>query len=194
MLSQESLRPDPALKGKCEVPSMRDITDLMEHYRVIAREIWNNGFWNLPDLRTWDSWDQFESIKSVLFRVLVTSRLEEVGGCVDLDSKWGRIYYVVPISPGPVPIKIHQPREADLNRYWDDPVREISAPEAELQFLDYFDWNQMGYIDFQYYRVRISAFASKPHLIGREALLDHLHARVFVGESPALDSGSDEDT
>jgi hypothetical protein len=43
----------------------------------------------------------------------------------------------------------------------------------------------MNYIDFQYYRVRIVGFASQPHLVGREALLEHLHAKVCVNSSPA---------
>ena len=46
--------------------------------------------------------------------------------------------------------------------------------------MDYFDWNLLGCADFQYYRVRIAAFPSQPHLVGREALMDHLHVKVSV--------------
>ena len=164
---------------------MRDITDLMDHYRIAVRSIWNAAFWSQPELRNWDSWDQFEQIKNLLFSALVIGRLEQIGCCVDLATVPRPALQVAPAHSGSVPILIHQPRDGDRNTYWDDPVREISAADAELQFLDFFDWDKMNYIDFQYYRVRIVAFASQPHLVGREALLQHSHAKVFVNSPPA---------
>jgi hypothetical protein len=78
---------------------------------------------------------------------------------------------------------IQRASEGDGNRYWDDPVREIKVTDADLHFLDFFDWNSMAYADFEYYRVRIAAFPSQPHLVGREALMKHLHTKVFVDAS-----------
>ncbi len=75
---------------------------------------------------------------------------------------------------------IEQPRKGDRNHYWDDPVNQIKASDAELHFLDYFDWDMMAYTDFQYYRVRIASFISQPHLVGRDALIEHHHAKIFV--------------
>lgn len=158
---------------------MREITDLMEHYRLIARSIWNTGFWPVPELRNWDSRDQFDQIKRFLFKAFVDARVAERGWC-DLANVPEHRYLIVPSGSSPVPVMIHRPREGDRNRYWDDPVNEINAPDAELHFLDYFDWNDMDYVDFQYYRVRIVAFKSQPHLVGKEALVDHHYARVFV--------------
>jgi hypothetical protein len=159
---------------------MRDITVLMDHYRIAGRSIWNAAFWSQPELRNWDSWDQFEQIKCLLFGALVVGRLEQIGCCVDLATVPRPELRVTPAHSGSVPILIHRPREGDRNVYWDDPVREVSAADANLHFLDFFDWDKMNYIDFQYYRVRIAAFASQPHLVGREALLQHSHAKVFV--------------
>ncbi len=161
---------------------MRDVTDLMDRYRVVARSVWNTGFWCLPEMRTWDAKDQFEQIKTLLFKSLVAARLE-VGHCCDLYSLPDQVYRVVPNGPEPVPAMISRPREGDRNSYWDDPIREMRASEVELEFLDYFDWNAMALADFQYYRVRIAAFTSQPLLVGREALMEHGHARVFVIQS-----------
>ncbi len=86
------------------------------------------------------------------------------------------------MEPGPVPIMIQNPRAPHQRGYWDDPVDKIQRPDAELRYLDFFDWNDMAYADFQYYRVEIRSFDSRPHLVGREALLEHQHARVFVDE------------
>jgi len=159
---------------------MREITDLFDHYRVVARSIWNTGFWSDPELRDWDSRDQFEQIARLLFKALVVARVEG-GHCCDLNSlPPDHTYHVVPLDPGPVPIMIERPREGDRNHYWDDPVNKIKAADAELHFLNHFDWDEMAYIDFQYYRVRIAAFPSQPHLVGRDALIEHQHAKVFV--------------
>lgn len=159
---------------------MRDVTDLMNRYRIVARSIWNTGFWPVENLRTWDARDQFEQIKKLLLKAIVLAPLDG-GHCCDLYSLADRILRVVP--SGPVPIMIHRPREADRNWYWDDPVDKITAADGELHFLDYFDWDDMNYADFQYCRVRIAAFPAHPELIGREALLEHQYARVFVATS-----------
>jgi hypothetical protein len=164
---------------------MQDITDLMDHYRITGRSIWNAAFWSQPELRNWDSWEQFEQIKNLLFSALVVGRLEQIGCCADLATVPRPILQVRPGQSSTVPIMIHLPRQGDRNNYWDDPVREITGEETELHFLDYFDWDKMNYIDFQYYRVKIIGFPSQPHLQGREALLQHSHAKVFVNSPSA---------
>jgi len=162
---------------------MQEITELMDHYRNVSRSLWNAGFWSVQELQNWDSHDLFEEIRKLLFNALVVAQLEKGDVCCNALDAAGHIYQVIPSFSGPVPIMIQQPREGDRSKYWDDPVREVRASDVELHFLDYFDWNQMGYVDFQYYRVRIAAFASQPHLVGREALLEHRYARVFTADT-----------
>jgi hypothetical protein len=153
---------------------MRDITAIMDHYRVVARSLWNTGFWAVPELRNWDARDSFAEVKKTLFEALVATNFPEA----EL-SKTG--IQVVPFGSG-VPIMIEQPRPGDQswNLYWDDPVDKISPSDAKLRYLDFFDWNDMAYADFHYYRVRIESFDAQLHLVGREALLEHQNARVFV--------------
>jgi hypothetical protein len=158
---------------------MREITKLFDHYRVVARSIWNLGFWSESDLQNWDARDQFNQIKRLLFKSLVIARLGE-GHCCDLNSLPPDPPFRIVPHPDRVPINIERPREGDSNHYWDDPVTNVKPQEVELRFLDYFHWNEMAYVDFQYYRVRIIAFESQPHLVGREALIEHLYAKVFV--------------
>jgi hypothetical protein len=154
---------------------MRDITHLMDHYRVVARSLWNTGFWAVPELRNWDARDSFEKIKQSLFDALITSSLRNNGSSSEIIT-------IVPVDPGPVPIMIQNPRGADQRGYWDDPVDKITPADADLRFLDFFDWNEMADADFQYYRVRIEAFGREPRLAGREALLDHSNARAFAAD------------
>jgi hypothetical protein len=159
---------------------MREITYFFEHYRAIARSIWSTGYWPVQELQNWDSVDQFGQVKKLLFKSLVIARLLD-DHCCDLNSlPPAPVFHIVPLDPGPVPVMIERPRAGDRNHYWDDPVNKIGSGEAALHFVDYFDWDLMNYADLQFYRVRIHAFPEQPHLIGREALIDHLHAKVFV--------------
>lgn len=161
---------------------MRNITKIMDHYRIVARSVWNEGFWSAEGLQNHDSWDRFQKIKESLFNALVVAQVSEVSCCEDdLANRRLPVYQVVPVEElSPVPIMIQKPREGTLNVYWDDPVKDIKPSDASLQFIDYFDWNNMGYVDFRYYRVRIITFAAFPHLIGREALLEYGYATVLI--------------
>jgi hypothetical protein len=153
----------------------------MHHYRVVARSVWNTAFWPFPERRNWDARDQFDQIKGLLFKALAIARLE-AGERGDLNLLQDRVLWVVPLEPGPVPIMIERPRAGDRGHYWDDPVKEIRASDAKLQFLDYFDWNLMAAADFHYYRVRITSSTAQPHLADREVLLQHNHAKVYAEE------------
>jgi hypothetical protein len=170
--------------------SMKNITDLMDHYRDVARLIWNFGFRAVPELQNWDSRDRFEEIKKLLFRSLVVERLDGWEPGHEISAETEQALHVVPSSADSTPIMIHHPRERDRNRYWDDPVNRIRATDAELHFLDYFDWDDMASADFQYYRVRIGSFPAQPHLAGREALLEHKDATVFFAGWQKGDGGA----
>jgi hypothetical protein len=82
----------------------------------------------------------------------------------------------------PFPIMIARPSTS--GKYWDDPVNRLRLSGVSLLFIDYFDWDRFGYIDMQYYRVRILSCDEHPHLVGREALLDVHHASVYF-EDPS---------
>ena len=75
-------------------------------------------------------------------------------------------------SASGVPISIEQPRPGTKNRYWDHPISTISPNDGVLEFLDYFDFDELGCRDFKYVRARIQEFPGHPELVGREALLE----------------------
>ena len=64
--------------------------------------------------------------------------------------------------------------------YWDHPVKQITPGEAELHFVQCFDWNRLDYLDFRYYKVQIARFDAHPDLVGREALIDRQHSVVHL--------------
>jgi hypothetical protein len=62
-------------------------------------------------------------------------------------------------------------------------LNRIGEADADLRFIDYFDWDILGYIDCQYYRVRIQACFELPRAVGRDALIETHHATVLLDRS-----------
>jgi hypothetical protein len=160
---------------------LREVTAAFNHYRVSARAIWNTAFWPDPDLRDWDSVDQFDAIQRLLFTELILAKLGKEWPLEKIFRQALPFFRIVPSSQE-VPIMIQNPRPEAASGYWDHPLKTIKRAQAELLFLDYFDWNRMDYLDLRYYRVQISRFDAHSDLIGREALIDCQNAAVYVRE------------
>jgi hypothetical protein len=160
---------------------MRDVSGILDHYRVSARGIWNTAFWPDADFRNWDSVDRFDEIQRILFSELVLAKLGKEWPIDDVFRTPIPFLQVVPSHT--IPIMIQNPRPDRPIGYWDHPLNRISPGEAEMNFLGYFDWNRLDYVDFRYYHVKIARFDAKSELVGREALIDRLrHASVYLVE------------
>ena len=143
-----------------------------------ARAIWNTAFWPDQDSRNWDSIDQFHQIAKLLFKELVLAKFDKELPLQDLFKNAIPFFHAVPSVVHGTPIMIQNPRPGAPTGYWDDPVKLVKPEQAELLFIAYFDWNQMDYIDLQYYRVRIASFDGHSELVGREALIERQHAAI----------------
>ncbi|HKF53175.1 MAG TPA: hypothetical protein VKB26_12750 [Candidatus Acidoferrales bacterium] len=159
---------------------VKDISDVFDHYRVSARAIWNTAFWPDVSLRDWDSVDQFDEIQRILFTELVLRKTEREWPMQDVFQKAIPFFRIVPTCDAP--IMINNPRSPRETGYWDDPVNRVKPGESELQFIAYFDWNQMDYVDLRYYRVKICRFDGHSEVVGREALIDRDHTAVQLTE------------
>lgn len=160
---------------------MTDVTEILDHYRVSARSLWNAAFWPIPGLRTPEATEQYGEIKLILFDGLVLARLEEELDPAQLFRSPIPFLRVTPSSQT-VPILINNPRPEGTG-YWDYPLNCVDSDKVEMHFIEFFDWNQFDYLDFQYYRVKIAKLDAHPDVIGREALIERQYARVFyVGE------------
>jgi hypothetical protein len=156
---------------------MRDVTEIVDHYRITARSLWNTAFWTVSDLRTPEAREQFDEINLMLFDGLVLARLEQQMERAQLFRSPMPFLRVTPSSQT-VPILINQRPGC-----WDHPVNSVDSDKVEMHFIEFFDWNQFDYVDFQYYRVKIAKLDGHPDLIGREALIERQYARVkFVEE------------
>lgn len=81
----------------------------------------------------------------------------------------------------PLPIQVNRPSQ-DRNMYWDDPVQSLRAEGLSLQFIDFYDFDDFGYIDLRYYRVKIVECMDHPEVLGRHALVEVGDASVEFRE------------
>lgn len=156
---------------------MEDVTHLLNSYRECARGVWNNF---LRPEASFDRIDAFSALCERLLAELVLRPLGRPGHRKVAPSEPYPFLRVVPTADS-MPIMINRPSK-DGNKYWDDPVTQIGPQGVKLLLIDYFDWDQLGFIDLQYYRVKVESFDKHPHLVGREALLEVHHAKVLFEE------------
>jgi hypothetical protein len=159
---------------------VKDISDVFDHYRMSARSIWNTAFWPDIALQHWDSVEQFDEIQRILFSELVLRKTEREWPVQDVFQKAIPFFCIVPTCNAP--IMINNPRSPTETGYWDHPVNRVKPGESELQFIAYFDWNRMDYVDLRYYRVKIIRFDGHSDVVGREALIDRDHTAVQMTE------------
>ena len=159
---------------------MRDITAVFDHYRISARSLWNTAFWPDPDFRDWNSVERFQEIERILFDQLVLFKLNK-DPVEEVFRKPIPFFRVAPSSPHGCPVMISRPTPEVPRGLWDDPVDRVTG-QVELHFLEFFDWDQLDYRDFQYYHVWIAAFEDQPHLVGREALIERQYVKVFLSD------------
>jgi hypothetical protein len=158
----------------------KDVSSIFDHYRMSARAIWNTAFWPDADFRNWDSIEQFHEIEKLLFQELVLAKVDREWPLQSVFRTAIPFFHLVPSISHGTPILIQKPREGAPRGYWDDPVNLVKPEQAELLFVAYFDWDEMNYIDLQYYRVKIGRFDTHPELVGREALIERQHATIYL--------------
>jgi len=163
---------------------MSEVTQLIYAYREGVRTLWNGTF--RPGVKPYvdfDAIDIFAEIRGRLFQELV---LRPIGMQDYRKASVRDPYPFLRLAPksDPVPIMINRPSQ-DGNMYWDDPVGRLGANGLCLLFVDFFDWDDFGFIDLQYYRARIATCPEHPQVEGREGLLDVHHAGVeFTSPGP----------
>ncbi len=153
-----------------------DVTSRLLTYREAARGLWNNYLRReLNDEADCEAVGRFHGICDAIFEDLVLRPLGMVD--VDLPDRGEAIpFLIVRLASPDAPVQVHRPTTD--GRYWDDPVRRLRRDGLRLQFITFYDFDDFGFVDFQYFRVRISDCAEHPHLVGREALVGVFHAVV----------------
>jgi hypothetical protein len=153
-----------------------DVTTRLLTYREAARGLWNNFLRReLKGEADFEAVGRFHVICGALFEELVIRPL----GMVDVElPDQGEPYpfLIVRLASPDARVQVHRPTTD--GRYWDDPVKRLKADGLRLHFIDFYDFDDFGFIDFEYFRVRIAECAEHLHLVGREALVEVPHAFV----------------
>src|SRR5207244_8068244 len=61
----------------------------------------------------------------------------------------------IAVTPASEQVRILVNRTAQSHGYWDDPVGTVRRGDAEMRFVRFFDWDELGQRDLQYVQVRI---------------------------------------
>jgi len=150
---------------------MQDITEEVSRYREAARHLWNTTFRAGPV--SWDARDNFSRVASEMFSALVLDPLgsteNRLAEMFDPEPSHFQRIRVVPASEQ---IQILINRASKANGYWDDPVNRLQRGEADIRFVRFLDWDELGQRDFEYAQVRIVKWKAHPHLVNRFALLE----------------------
>ena len=56
-------------------------------------------------------------------------------------------------------------RASPRTGYWDDPVRQVTPDEATMQFVRFFDGDEVGQRDFKFIEARITSFPTQHQLV-----------------------------
>ncbi len=167
--------------------AMEDVTPYMLRYREAARHVWNcflreEGL-DSPGLHDW------EALKQVLFTALVLRHCghDECAAALLAPDRYGFSWikpivhlHVVPATETAVMIS----RERGKGGYWDHPVARLGPEDADMRFIDFFDFDQAGYLNFRYYLVHIESSARHVALAGHQALVDVSSAKVLAEPAP----------
>jgi hypothetical protein len=166
---------------------MKDVTDLVQRYRLALRQIWNQNFYSDPELRDWESVEVFRELKLPLFNALVAHplRLERPTGL------FGTGFEVVPDMTEGVrgigSLLVNRTVPSSLGGgVWEHLSGPFGAGAFKATLFDFVDWMPLAYIDLQYYEVLIDEFPADPTKVGQHALVEPGFVRVYWREEPEI--------
>ncbi len=150
-----------------------DITNNITTFREAVRHLWNVYFRERAERdNDWDLRDEFSNVYVDLFNSLVKYDLPEDAPSISHlwngDNKVLSEYHVKGKNEELV-VMIN--RSIPAAGYWDHPVQQIKSEETDARLISFFDWNEIGFRDMRYLRIRIIASSNKD-IVGRDALVE----------------------
>jgi hypothetical protein len=162
---------------------MEDVTGFMLRYREAARHLWNSFLREQP--RDFPAAHDWEALKQVLFTALVLRNCghDECAAALLGPERYGfswlkPLTHLRVVLATEVPVMIS--RDPAKGGYWDHPVHRLGPEDADLRFIDFFDFDDSGHIDFRYYLVSIESSARHTALAGHQALVEVSYAKVLA--------------
>ncbi len=161
-----------------------DITKHFNAFREAARHLWNLYFSeNAEKNQDWDLRDAYSAIYVELFNALVLYYLPEGAKPIPhlYDPEKNVLYeYKIVAENSRLPIMINRNKPA--SGYWDYLIEYIISEKTDLRLISCFDFDQLGFRDLEYYRVRIIN-SDNTDLIDRDGLVKTKHCKIIFDEA-----------
>ncbi len=150
-----------------------DITNSITRFREAARHFWNTYLSERAGRdKDWDLRDEFSNVYVDLFNVLVKYDLPESAPSVPhLWNGENKVLSEYHVTGKNKELVVMINRTIPAAGYWDHPIQQINSEETDIRLISFFDWDEIGFRDMRYLRVRIVASPNK-ELIGRDALIE----------------------
>ena len=163
---------------------MRDITSDMMCYLEARRHLWNMHFREKVDwIADTGAHDDYLEIDRFLFLGLVLRDLGVTSYPEDFAFTTSPIKEVIirPERDHPeIPFMLERETE-DRNYYWEK-KEMFSSSGLELEFIEFFEWNEREFVSYPMVMGRIVKFDDHKEYIGRLALIETTYVR-FVTKS-----------
>lgn len=155
------------------------ITDRVHCFREAARHLWNAY---LREGSEWETHENFQKICELLFEEIVVCKIDaefELNNIYGYQGEYAPEYQVFVDHQGKLPLMVN--RDLKASGYWDFPLEWI-PPEIpnDMRLIEFFDFDQLGWRTFEFYRVRILKCESHPEIEQRDALIKCHHADVRI--------------
>lgn len=162
----------------------QECTELFLRYREVARMIWNIGFW--PDMRLRE-WDAVEAYREAVARLFESMVLLPLGyhAHIEYPDSPGRIAcFHVTIKGHPMQILVDKNLPDEPGHQWENRSLQLSAASKafEMQFVRFFDWDQLGRRDFEFLEVLITRLDDRPEMVGHHALAKPSDCEIWLVE------------
>jgi hypothetical protein len=157
------------------------LTSHIHEFREAARHLWNTY---MRSDATWETADEFAKVAEILFAECVLGRAGVDARPIPMDSGTSVLteYRLFADHSGRLPLSAN--RDIPASGYWDHPVSWIPPEEKQIIHpICFFDFDELGWRDIQYYRVRIVESASHPDLNGRDALIECRYVEVEIHDA-----------
>jgi hypothetical protein len=168
-----------------------DITDKFNLFREAARHLWNTYFHlDAEKNNNWDLRDAFSEVYVSLFNAIIKYHLPDSVNSIphlyDPEQNVLNEYRIIGRSET-IPIWINRTKPA--SGYWDYPIKVVQNDTTDLRLISIFDFDNLGFRDFGYFRVRIVR-SNEMDLEGRDALVEVKYCKVLFDDSVIKDKAS----
>ncbi len=154
------------------------ITNQFEQYKEASRHIWNTYFLK-EGKATWEDYEIFEEIERLLFERIVLTSLG-LNRSTPFD---GRFKVTARDGHNCLPIMVNRTSDGG---YWDHLVTALIDDNYGMDFLEYFDFDQLSIKDNRYIIAKIIFSQKHPEINGHKAMIESQYADIYYGDAGLL--------